>query len=268
MSNPDKPEFIDSHCHLDYRGADEGEPAAMIERAREAGVVQLITVESASTLEGNQSTLALAQAYPFVYAVVGVHPHDAKDLTPELVEGIRAMSADSKVVAIGEAGLDYHYDNSPREEQRDAFRTWIRVAREVDLPLVIHTRDAEADTLSILKEEEIGSAGAVIHCFTGTLDFAHACLELGLYISIPGIVTFKNAGEVPDVAREVPLDRLLVETDSPFLAPVPKRGRRNEPAYVVHTAERVAQLRGLDVSELAAATVDNTRRLFRLPEFY
>jgi TatD DNase family protein len=266
MDNEPQAKWIDSHCHLDCREATPEEQDAVIARAHAAGVVQMITVESVSTKEGNLSALSVAQRHRHIYAALGVHPHDSKIMSPDLVEEIRQLSADPKVVAIGEAGLDYHYDNSPRDEQRDAFRTWIRVAREEDLPLVIHTRDAEEDTLAILREEEIGSAGAVIHCFTGSLSFAQACQDLGFYISIPGVVTFKNAGDVPEVARTVDIDRLLVETDSPFLAPAPHRGKTNEPALVVETAHHVASLRGVSPAVLAEATTRNARRLFRLPE--
>ena len=170
------------------------------------------------------------------------------------------------MVAFGEAGLDYHYDRSPRDIQQQVFRDWIQAAREESLPLVIHTREAEEDTLHILREGGIGDGDAVIHCFTGSLGFAEACLELGCYISIPGIVTFKNAGEVREVARMVPADRLLIETDSPFLTPVPFRGKRNEPSFVTHTAAYVAELRGVELATLAEQTVSNTKRFFRKME--
>ena len=257
-------ELIDSHCHLGFDGLYE-EHAAVVRRANEAGVTQMINIESAPTLEDNQKTIDIARQYDCVFATIGIHPHDSVRVDEDMVQAIGVLAKDPKVVAIGEAGLDYHYDNSPRESQREAFARWIRLAREVDLPLVIHTRDAEADTLEILRDEPPGPAGAVIHCFTGSLEFAHRCVEMGLYISIPGVVTFKNPGDVPRVAAEVPLDRLLVETDSPFMSPAPLRGRRNEPSHVVWTARKVAELRGMSFEELAVHTVSNTRRIFRLP---
>ncbi len=257
--------LIDSHCHLDFRGLRD-EQTAVIERAKEAGVALFINVESASTLESNQASVDLARREPLVFTVVGTHPHDSKDVTPELMASLRGFHTDVNVVAYGEAGLDYHYDNSPRDVQRDVFRQWIRAGHEDDMPLVIHTRDAEEDTLRLLREEGLGPAGAVIHCFTGSLGFAEACLELGCHISIPGIVTFKNPGDVPEVAKRVPSDRLLIETDSPFLTPVPHRGKRNEPAFVRYTAEKVAELRGVSLEELARTTVANTRKFFRLDE--
>lgn len=256
--------IIDSHCHLDYRGHDD-ERVAAVARAHEAGVVQLINVESRSSLAANEKTVAIAREHDGVFAVIGVHPHDARLIDDALVDGLRSLAADPRVVGIGETGLDYHYDHSPRDVQRDGFRRFLRMARELDLPVVIHTREAEEDTLAILREEPLGPAGGVIHCFTGTLPMAEACVELGFHVSISGIVTFKNAGDIPEVARRVPLERLLVETDSPFLAPIPHRGRKNEPAYVVHVAACVAELRGMTIEDLASATVANTRRLFRLP---
>lgn len=253
--------LIDSHCHLGFRGMREEEDA-ILNRAREAGVSPLINVESSSTLESNQEAVAITQRHSDVYTVIGTHPHDAKDMTPELMASLRALSENPKVVAFGEAGLDYHYDNSPREVQQDVFRQWVHAGREEKLPLVIHTREAERDTLEILKNEGLGEEGAVIHCFTGSLGFAKSCLDLGCYISIPGIVTFKNAGDVPEVAKFVPKDRLLIETDSPFLTPVPHRGKRNEPSFVTHTAAFVADLRGVSLEELARDTVANTKRFF------
>lgn len=262
---PETVAVIDSHCHLDYKGHDDEREAAIV-RARAAGVVQMVNVESRSSLVACEKTVSIARQHEDIFAVVGFHPHDARLVDDAAIEGLRALAADPRVVAIGETGLDYHYDHSPREEQQGAFRRFLRLAHELDLPVVIHTREAEDDTLTILREEGIGPAGGVIHCFTGTLPMAEACVELGYHVSISGIVTFKNAGDIPEVARRVPLDRLLVETDSPFLAPIPHRGRKNEPAYVVHVAARVAELREMPLSALAAATVTNTRRLFRLPE--
>jgi TatD DNase family protein len=255
---------IDSHCHLDYKGNVEEREAAIV-RAREAGVSCMITVESKSSVVACEKTVAIARAHDDIFAVIGYHPHDARLLDDAALSALAEMARDPKVVAIGETGLDYHYDNSPREQQRDAFRAFLRLARSLDLPVVVHTREAEEDTLAILREEPLGPAGGVIHCFTGTLPMAEACVELGFHVSFSGIVTFKNAEEIAEAAKRVPLDRLLVETDAPFLAPIPHRGRKNEPAWVVHVAEHVATLRGLSYDEVARATSANTRRLFRLP---
>ena len=258
-------QLIDSHCHLGFKGMSE-EEAEIIQRARDAGVTPLVNVESDSTLESNLEAVALTERHDDVYTVVGSHPHDAQEMTDDVFEGIRALGRHPKVVAFGEAGLDYHYDRSPRDVQRDLFRKWLVAAREEGLPVVIHTRDAEQDTLDILRAEGVGLTGVVIHCFTGSLEFAKACIELGCYISIPGIVTFKNAEEVREVAKFVPDSKILVETDSPFLTPVPYRGKRNEPAFVTHTAEFVASLRGVSLDTLAAQTVRNTRRFFHKME--
>lgn len=256
--------LVDTHCHLDHHKT-PGTPAEIVQRADAAGVGQLVNVESGATLEANETTIATAEAFPHVYAAIGIHPHDAGEVTDAIVEGIRALSTRDKVVAIGEAGLDYHYDRHPRELQRDAFARWIALARDVDLPLVVHTRDAEDDTLDVLRAERLGPAGGVIHCFTGTLDFARKAVDLGFFVSIPGVVTFRNAGEIPETAKWLPADRILVETDSPYLAPIPRRGRPNEPAYVAHTAAFVAGLRGVSLEDLARTTTANAQRLFRLP---
>ena len=258
-------QWIDSHCHLGFRGMKE-EEEDILTRARAAGVSPLVNVESASTLASNEEAVAVADRHSDVFTVIGTHPHDAKDFSDELLASIRALSVHPKVVAYGEAGLDYHYDNSPREVQQLVFRKWIRAGKEDELPLVIHTRDAEADTLAILREEGVEPGQAVIHCFTGSLPFAEACVDMGLYISIPGIVTFKNADEVRQVAQWVPKELLLIETDSPFLTPVPHRGKRNEPAFVPHTAEFVAKLRSTTLDELSRTTRENTYRFFRKME--
>lgn len=257
-------QVIDSHCHLDYRGSTD-EVDELVARARAAGVVQMVTVESKSTVPSCERAVEMAGRYEDVFAAIGFHPHDASKVDDQVVAAIRALAAEPGVVAIGETGLDYHYDSSPREAQRDAFRRFLRLSRELDLPVIVHTREAEEDTLRILSDEPLGPAGGVIHCFTGTLPFAMACVELGFHISISGIVTFRNAAEIAEVARQVPLERLLVETDSPFLAPIPHRGKRNEPAYVVHVARFVAELREMAHVDVAMATTANTRDLFRLP---
>lgn len=252
--------FVDSHCHLNYKGLVE-EQAAVLARARAAGVTTMVNI--ATRQSEWDDLLAVAEREPDVFATVGVHPHEADahpDVTTELlVERARHP----RVVGIGESGLDYYYDHSDRGCQQSSFRAHIAAARDSGLPLVVHTRDAEADTHAILTDEMgKGAFTGVLHCFTGTLDLAHKGMELGLYVSISGIVTFKNAKDLQGVAQAIPDDRLLIETDSPFLAPVPHRGRLCEPAFVADTARFLADLRGVSVETLAEQTTANFRRLF------
>jgi TatD DNase family protein len=252
--------FVDSHCHLNYKGLVEDQPA-VIARARAAGVSKMLNI-STRAAEWDD-VIGLAEREPDVVASVGVHPHDADthgDVeTATLVDRVRHP----KVVGIGESGLDFYYDRSDRERQKASFRAHIAAARETGLPIIVHTRDAEADTYRILADEMgKGAFGGVIHCFTASRDFADKALGLGLYISISGIVTFKNAKDLQQSARAIPLERLLIETDSPFLAPVPHRGKPCEPAFVADTARFLAELRGESVEELAAATTANFHGLF------
>ena len=252
--------LVDSHCHLEYKGLVEDQAGVLL-RAREAGVGQFLNISTRRS-EWDQ-VVATATREPDVWASVGIHPHEADqhaDLGRDVLLG---ATENPRVIAIGETGLDYYYDHSDRETQRELFRMHIGVSRETGLPLIIHTRDAEDDTLEIL-EDELGKGAfpALIHCFTASQAFGNRVLELGLTISLSGIVTFKNAKELQEIAREIPQDRLLVETDSPFLAPVPHRGKPCEPAFVANTAQFVAGLRGDDVSELADHTTENFRKLF------
>ena len=252
--------LVDSHCHLEYKGLVEDQAGVLL-RAREAGVGQFLNISTRRS-EWDQ-VVATATREPGVWASVGIHPHEADqhaDLGRDVLLG---ATENPRVIAIGETGLDYYYDHSDRETQRELFRMHIGVSRETGLPLIIHTRDAEDDTLEIL-EDELGKGAfpALIHCFTASQAFGNRVLELGLTISLSGIVTFKNAKELQEIAREIPQDRLLVETDSPFLAPVPHRGKPCEPAFVANTAQFVAGLRGDDVSELADYTTENFRKLF------
>ena len=252
--------LVDSHCHLNYKGLVEDQ-AKVLERARAAGVTGMLNISTRAAEW--EAVVATAQAQPDVWASVGIHPHEA-DAHPDL--GAQALldgANHPKVIGIGETGLDYYYDHSDRAAQRALFRTHIGVARETGLPLIIHTRDAEDDTAAILAEEmEQGSFPALIHCFTASRGFATRVLELGLSISLSGIVTFKNARDLQEIAREIPADRLLVETDSPFLAPVPHRGRPCEPAFVADTARFVAELRGVEPEALGETTSANFFRLF------
>jgi TatD DNase family protein len=252
--------FVDSHCHLNYKGLVE-EQAAVIQRARDAGVSAMLNI---STREQEwDAVIEPAEAHPDIWASIGIHPHDADAHvhidTAKLVE----KATHPRVVGIGETGLDYYYDKSDREQQRSSFRAHIAAARETGLPLIVHTRDAEDDTYQILADEMgKGTYTGVIHCFTASQDFADKALGLGFYISLSGIVTFKNAIDLQTTAKTIAEDRLLIETDSPFLAPVPHRGKACEPAFVANTAEFLANLRDISTEQLAKQTADNFYRLF------
>ena len=252
--------LVDSHCHLNYEGLVEHQ-GEVLARARAAGVGAFLNISTRQREWGD--VVATAEREPDVWASIGIHPHEAEQHA-DLGEGaLLEAAAHPRVIAIGESGLDYYYDRSDRAVQRGLFRTHIAVSRQTGLPLIIHTRDADEDTAAILAEEmEKGAFPALIHCFTASADFGRKVLDLGLTISISGIVTFKNARELQEFAGEVPADRLLVETDSPFLAPVPHRGKTCEPAFVRDTAAFVAQLRGESVEALAANTTRNFYALF------
>lgn len=252
--------LVDSHCHLEYKGLVEDQ-AGVLERARAAGVGQFLNISTRQS-EWAQ-VVGTAEREPDVWASVGIHPHEADQHADLGREVLLEAAAHPRVIGIGETGLDYYYDRSDRATQRELFRMHIGVARETALPLIIHTRDADDDTLAILEDETgKGAFPALIHCFTASAEFGWRVLELGLSISLSGIVTFRNAAELQDIAKEIPRDRLLVETDSPFLAPVPHRGKPCEPAFVAHTAQFLADLRGDSLAELAEYTTDNFRRLF------
>ena len=252
--------FIDSHCHLNYKGLVEDQQG-VLERARAAGVETMLNISTRAS-EWDE-VIGLAEREGDVWASVGIHPHEA-DVHPDIETATLVDRArHPRVVGIGESGLDFYYDHSDRDRQRESFRAHIAAARESGLPLIVHTRDAEEDTHAILADEMgKGAFTGVIHCFTASADFARKALDLGLYISISGIVTFKNAKDLQETARTLPLDKLLIETDSPFLAPVPHRGRPCEPAYVADTARFLADLRGETVEQLSAATSANFRTLF------
>ena len=252
--------LIDSHCHLNYPGLAERQ-AEVLGNARAAGIGAFLNISTRQSEWAD--VIATAERQPDVYASVGIHPHEA-DAHAELGKGALLEAArHPRVIAIGESGLDYYYDKSDRNVQQALFRMHIAVARETGLPLIIHTRDADEDTAAILADEmEQGAFPALIHCFTASPEFGRRVLALGLTISISGIVTFKNARQLQEFTQEIPADRLLVETDSPFLAPVPHRGKTCEPAFVADTARFVADLRGESVEELAAATTANFKRLF------
>jgi len=252
--------FVDSHCHLNYKGLVE-QQVDVLARARQSGVSAMLNI---STRECEwDDVIGLAEQESDVWASVGIHPHEADQHVGMDCAKLVEKSAHSRVVAIGETGLDYYYDKSDRAQQCTGFREHIKASRETGLPIIIHTRDAEADTAAILTEEmREGAFTGVIHCFTASAAFARIALDLGLYISLSGIVTFKNAQDLQDVAKWLPEDRLLVETDAPFLAPIPHRGRTGEPAFVADTARFVAQLRGVAPEILAQQTSDNFYNLF------
>jgi TatD DNase family protein len=251
----------DSHAHLTLEQFD-ADREAVIARARDAGLAHVVTVSS--YLGDAERCADLAARHDFIHFTCGLHPHEARRFTEEVAESLRAAAARPKAVAIGEIGLDFHYDLSPREDQREVFRAQIGLARAARLPIVIHTREAWDDTFAILREEEAAAIGGVFHCFSGGIEEARQCLDLGFYLSFAGTITFKNAGVLAEAAPYAPLDRILTETDAPFLSPHPFRGRRNEPARVVVVAERIAALRMVPVDEVAAAATRNLETVFRL----
>jgi TatD DNase family protein len=256
------PTFADAHCHLDASYFPDG-PGAVLERAREAGVVGFVVVGVGEDLGPARAAVALARSLPDrVVACVGIHPHDAVSWSEVAHQELRVLASHQEVAAIGEIGLDYHYDHSPRDTQREVFARLIALARELQRPIVVHTREAAADTLALLESERARDVGGIIHCFSEDRPFAARALDLGFDLSFSGIVSFKSATAVQEVASWAPLDRILVETDSPYLSPVPLRGKKCEPAYIVHTARRVAELRGMALEDLAAATLANTERRF------
>ena len=252
--------LVDSHCHLDF--PDFGDDLdGVLARAAEAGVGTVQTI--CTRVTQFDSVRALADHHERIWCSVGIHPHHVAEEPEVTADHLMRMAEHPKVIGIGETGLDFHYDNSPRPQQEASFRQHIAAARETGLPLIVHTRSADEDTCRILREEAgRGTFPGVIHCFSAGRAVAETALEIGFHVSFSGILTFKKAEEVRAVARDVPVDRLLVETDAPYLAPVPYRGRRNEPAHVVHTAARLADIKGLDQAELACVTTDNFFRLF------
>jgi TatD DNase family protein len=259
--------LIDSHAHLDMPQFD-ADRDDVIARAQEAGVVAILTlgVDGASS----QRAVALAQQYDGVFAAVGVHPHEAQHVTPEDYKALMGLAREreaNRIIAWGEIGLDYHYDHSPRDVQRREFRRQIRMARELDLPVCIHSRDAHDDVLTILEEEQAIDTGVVMHCFSGDAQVAQRCLELGFYVSFAGPVTFTNARHLPTVVPLIPDDRLLIETDAPYLSPHPWRGRehRNEPARVALVAARLAELKGVNVEAIGRVATENFATLFKVP---
>jgi TatD DNase family protein len=251
--------LFDTHVHLNAEQY-EDDLQEVINRALEKGVQNMVVVGfDEPTIK---KAIQIAETYDFIYASVGWHPVDAIDMTDEHLAWIEKLAQHPKVVALGEMGLDYHWDKSPKEVQKDVFRRQIRLARKVNLPIIIHNRDATEDVVTILKEERVEEVGGIMHCFTGSIEVAKKCMEMNMYISFGGPVTFKNAKKPKEVATELPLDKLLIETDCPYLTPHPFRGKRNEPGYVSYVAEQIAELKGITYEELADITTANAKQLF------
>jgi TatD DNase family protein len=255
--------IVDSHCHLDFEDFHDDLPA-VLERARATGIMAMVCVGSGGDLATAERAAELAGKESDVFAAVGIHPHDAGKILPEFWPVLETLAAAPRVVGIGETGLDYFYDHSPKQVQREVFTRFLALATSAKLPVICHVRDAHEDAVEILRAGPIPSAGGVIHCFSGNVEQARNYLDLGLYLSFSGVITFKKADDLRKAAAFAPIDRVLVETDAPYLAPVPHRGRRNEPAFVLQTLEALARIRGISPEEAARATTDNAIRLFNL----
>jgi TatD DNase family protein len=257
--------LFDTHTHLDDTRYDD-DRETMIARAREAGVEAFVTI--GCDLKTSQAAIRLAEQHPFIYASIGVHPHEVKHIEDNWYDEFRRLAKNKKVVAYGEIGLDYHYNHSSPKDQRERFREQIQLARELNLPVIIHTREAQEDTIRILKDEKASEVGGVFHCFSGDAWLAKDALDLGFYLSFSGILTFQNATMLREIARTIPLDRLLIETDCPYLTPAPYRGKRNEPAFVSLVAQQLATIRAsepeMSPEMIGRLTTRNARRLFRI----
>ncbi len=253
--------LVDSHAHLDFRDFNSDRDA-VIERAVQAGLKWIVSIGSGEGIVSARRATKLAQEIPMVYSTAAVHPHDAKIWSAEIADEIIRLSREPKQVAIGEIGLDFAKEYSPRETQESVFREQLKIADQLDLPVAIHSRNAHEDTMRIIKEMK--PQRGVMHCFSGSLELARELVKLGFYISIPGVITFKNARVLVEVAQGIPLERLLIETDCPFLTPEPFRGKRNEPAYVRYVAEKIAQARGVSIQEVGEKTTANAEQLFGL----
>ncbi len=262
MDSPSPP-LVDTHAHLDDARFREDLPMVLA-RAAEAGVEHILTV--GCDLESSRESLRLAAAHPGLYAALGIHPHDAPQASKEGLETLRDLLGNDRAVAVGEIGLDFYRDRSPRDVQRRAFRDQLRLAREVGKPVIVHDRDAHEEVLAILREERAAEIGGVLHCFSGDLAMARACVEMGLYISIAGPVTYPANEALREVVRQIPVDHLLIETDAPYLAPQARRGRRNEPAFVAQTARKIAEIKGLTLDDVARVTTLNAFELFGIGE--
>mgnify|MGYP001577885395 FL=1 len=263
MSNQSKLPYklIDTHAHLDDPKFDNDRDEA-IKRAQDAGLEYIITVGTWEKAKGLKHITGLADKHPMVYAALGAHPHESKDAGEETFNEIKELASHPKVVAIGETGLDYHYEHSPKDIQKRVFIRHIELARELNLPLIIHTREAERDTLDILEQEGVKDIGGVLHCFSGSYEMAKKCLDMGLYLSFTGVVTFPKAVNVHEIVKKIPIERMLIETDCPYLAPLPYRGKRNEPSFVVEAAKKIAEIKRLSFNDVARITTLNAKELF------
>lgn len=252
--------IFDSHAHYDDESFNE-DRENVIKEIRENGVINVLNC--GASMEGARDSFKLANKYDFFYAAVGIHPENAYELTEENYEEIKEMTKNPKVRAIGEIGLDYYWEeNPPREKQKEVFRKQMKLAEELNMPVVIHDRDAHGDTLEIMKE--FPEVKGVVHCFSGSVEFARECLKLGYYIGFTGVVTFKNSKKIVEVAKEVPLDRMLVETDAPYMAPTPNRGKRNRSDYIKFIIEKIAKVKELSVEEVSNATIENAKNLLKI----
>lgn len=253
--------LIDSHAHLDDKRFD-GDRHVLIKSLESNGIELVVNI--GADLETSLNSVNLANKYDNIYAAIGVHPHSASEMTPDSLEKLRELSSNQKVVAIGEIGLDFYYDNSPRDIQRKWFKEQLKLAKELNLPVVIHSRDATQETFDMIKDAQDGRLKGVMHCYSGSLEMAREYIKLGFFISLAGPVTFKNARVVREVASHLPLDKLMIETDCPYLTPEPYRGKRNEPMFVKYVAEKIAQIKNITIEELAEHTNRNTKDLFRI----
>lgn len=251
--------YFDTHAHLDDKQFRQDQDA-MIRRAKEAGIQYIVNV--GYNVPSARRTLELVKKYDFIYGAIGMHPHDAKDLNGESLQELKRIAKEPKIVAIGEIGLDYYWNHSPHDVQQRVFRRMIDFARELKKPIIIHDRDAHEDIFRIMKEEEARDVGGIFHCYSGSWTMAKEAVSMGFYISIAGPVTFHNARKTVEVVKEIPLEHLLIETDCPYLAPVPYRGKRNEPAYVVKVAEMIAEIKGVPLTDVALATLENGKKAF------
>lgn len=253
--------LFDTHAHLDDDRFDE-DRKQVIEQCRADGVELILN--AGSNISTSLKSIALAKEYDFIYAAVGVHPHDAKSMDADTIDVLRDLASNPKVKAIGEIGLDYHYDFSPREVQKRRFMEQIDLAKQLKLPIIVHDRESHGDIMDIFHRMNVQGMGGVLHSFSGSVEMARECLKLGFYLSISGPITFKNAVKNVEVVKEIPLDMLLIETDSPYLTPVPHRGERNYPGYVRYVAEKIAEIKGVSFEEVAQKTMENGKRLFKI----
>ncbi len=253
----------DTHCHLEMLG-DPKEVEEIIARARETGLVLMVTI--GTDLPSSQKASEYAQTYPEVYATVGMHPHEVKTATPEIFDQFRELiRSNSKIRGIGETGLDFYYDHSPRETQRSYFAGHIQLAKETGLPVIVHSRNAAEETIEILKKENAAEAGGIIHCFTENLDMARKAIEMNFMISFSGIITFKTSTDLQETAAQIPLDKILIETDAPFLSPIPFRGKKNEPMRVKQVAEKIAEIKKIPLEEVEWVTTQNAKKIYGIP---